>query len=57
MQGRKIIDKLPSKLISNPKKDGREIAITHHSEIVLKSLKVWNLIPKKLISIILTLKN
>ena len=47
-----IIDKLPNDLIVNPKKDGREIAITHHSEKILKDLKVWDLIPKKLISVI-----
>jgi ubiquinone biosynthesis UbiH/UbiF/VisC/COQ6 family hydroxylase len=47
-----IIDKLPNDLIVNPKKDGREIAITHHSEKILRDLKVWNLIPKKSISII-----
>jgi ubiquinone biosynthesis UbiH/UbiF/VisC/COQ6 family hydroxylase len=47
-----IIDKLPNDLIVNPKKDGREIAITHHSEKILKDLKVWDLIPKRLISVI-----
>ena len=26
-----IIDKLPKKVIANPKIDGREIALTHHS--------------------------
>ena len=47
-----IVDKLSKDLIANPKKDGREIAITHHSEKILKDLKVWDLIPKKLVSVI-----
>ena len=41
-----IIDKMSNDLIINPKKDGREIAITHNSEKILKDLKVWDLIPK-----------
>ena len=31
-----IIDKLPRKIIANPKIDGREIALTHHSVEILK---------------------
>ena len=47
-----IIDKLPKKVIANPKIDGREIALTHHSVKILKKLNVWNNIPNNLISII-----
>ena len=47
-----LIDKLPKNIVSNPKIDGREVAITHNSEKILKNLKVWKLFPKKLISII-----
>ena len=47
-----IIDKLPKKVIANPKIDGREIALTHHSVKILKKLNVWNYIPNNLISII-----
>ena len=47
-----IIDKLPKKVIANPKIDGREIALTHHSVKILKKLNVWNHIPNNLISII-----
>ena len=47
-----ILDKAPKEVISNPKKDGREIALTHHSVEFLKKLNVWSLIPKKLISTI-----
>ena len=42
-----ILDKAPKEVISNPKKDGREIALTHHSVEFLKKLNVWSLIPKK----------
>ena len=47
-----IIDKLPKKVIANPKIDGREIALTHHSVKILKKLNVWNYIPNNLISTI-----
>ena len=40
------------KNISNPKVDGREIAVTHQSVKILKSLNVWKYISKKDISII-----
>jgi len=45
-----IIDKLPKKIIANPKKDGREIALTHNSVKVLRKLNVWNSIPKQSMS-------
>ena len=47
-----IIDKLPRKIIANPKIDGREIALTHHSVKILKKLNVWRYIPNKSISVI-----
>ena len=47
-----IVDKQPKKNISNPKVDGREIAVTHQSVNILKKLNVWKYIPKKNISII-----
>jgi len=47
-----VIDRLPKKVISNPKIDGREIALTHNSVKILKKLKVWSYIPNKLISVI-----
>ena len=47
-----IIDRLPKKVISDPKIDGREIALTHNSVKILKKLKVWSYIPNKLISVI-----
>ena len=47
-----IVDKLPREVIANPKIDGREIALTHHSVKILKKLKVWRHISSKLISVI-----
>ena len=47
-----IIDKLPKEVIANPKIDGREIALTHHSVKILKKLNVWRYISNKSISVI-----
>jgi len=47
-----IVDKLSEKIISNPKIDGREIALTHNSVKILKKINVWNYISKKSISFI-----
>ena len=47
-----IIDKLPNAVISNPKIDGREIALTHQSVEILKKLNVWQNFSKKTISTI-----
>ena len=47
-----IIDKLPNAAISNPKVDGREIALTHQSVEILKKLNVWQNFSKKTISTI-----
>ena len=47
-----IIDKLPIATIANPKIDGREIALTHHSVKILKKLNVWRYISNNSISTI-----
>ena len=47
-----IVDKLPRKVIANPKIDGREIALTHHSVKILKKIDVWRYISNKSISVI-----
>ena len=47
-----IIDKLPKKIIENPKIDGREIALTHNSVKLLKKLDVWRKLSSKSISVI-----
>ncbi len=45
-----IVDKLPTQVLANPRVDGREIALTHHSVKILKELSVWDKIPRKIIS-------
>ena len=47
-----IVDKLPNAAISNPKIDGREIALTHQSIETLKKLDLWQHFSKKLMSVI-----
>ena len=47
-----VVDKLPRKIIANPKIDGREIALTHHSVKILKQLNVWRYISSKSIAVI-----
>ena len=47
-----IVEKLPKKKLENPKIDGREIALTHHSANILKELGVWRYFPATLISTI-----
>ena len=45
-----IVDKLPRKMIANPKIDGREIALTHNSVKILKRINVWKHISNKSIA-------
>ena len=47
-----VVDKLPRRVIENPKIDGREIALTHHSVKILKKIDVWRYISNKSISVI-----
>ena len=47
-----VVDKLPRRVIVNPKIDGREIALTHHSVKILKKIDVWRYISNKSISVI-----
>ena len=47
-----IVDKLSKKTITNPKVDGREIALTQQSLKILEKLNVWNFVSKKSISAI-----
>ena len=47
-----IIEKQPKKILANPKIDGREIALTHRSANILKDLRVWQLIPDRLVTTI-----
>ena len=44
-----IIEKNSKKKFSNPKKDGRDIALTHRSKNILKKIGIWkNINPKKI---------
>ena len=44
-----IIEKNSKKKFSNPQKDGRDIALTHRSENILKKIGIWkNINPKKI---------
>jgi ubiquinone biosynthesis UbiH/UbiF/VisC/COQ6 family hydroxylase len=45
-----LIEKRPLDLLSNPKPDGREIALTHLSVDILKKMDVWQRIPTDVIS-------
>ena len=47
-----IVEKQTKQMLENPKIDGREIALTHHSVNILKELGVWRHIPAKLIAAI-----
>ena len=47
-----IVEKQAIKILANPKNDGREVALTHHSADILKELGVWRHIPANLISTI-----
>jgi ubiquinone biosynthesis UbiH/UbiF/VisC/COQ6 family hydroxylase len=45
-----LVEKRPLDLLSNPKPDGREIALTHLSVDILKKIDVWQRIPENVIS-------
>ncbi len=41
-----LIEKSPSRILKNPPEDGRDIALTHSSEAIMKDLDIWAHIPK-----------
>ena len=41
-----VIDRAPKKILANPKRDGRGIALTYGSKNVLEKLDIWQKIPK-----------
>lgn len=45
-----LVEKRPLDLLSNPKPDGREIALTHLSVDILNKIDVWQRIPENVIS-------
>ncbi len=47
-----VIEKSPKHILSNPPEDGRDIALTHSSETIMKELNIWAQIPKPAIGII-----
>lgn len=47
-----IIEKQPKSILAAPPYDGREIALTHLSQNIMKKLGMWDLIPSQKISLI-----
>jgi len=47
-----LIEKSPEHILADPPQDGRDIALTHSSETILKDLDIWAQIPKPNIGII-----
>lgn len=47
-----VIDKQTQSQLAEPEYDGREIALTHTSKKIMKSLGMWSLIPQKNVSLI-----
>jgi len=47
-----LVEKLPTKVLTAPPMDGRDIALTHLSVNILKELDVWPLFPAESISAI-----
>lgn len=47
-----VIEKLSEKVLANPPQDGRDIALTHLSEKILRELDIWPRIPKSEISLL-----
>ena len=45
-----VIEKNSRTKFAEPKKDGRDIALTHRSAEILKQIGVWDYFPKKSIS-------
>lgn len=42
-----LIEKLPEKVLANPPVDGRDIALTHLSEELMKDLNIWQNMPEE----------
>lgn len=45
-----VMDPAPLEALQNPSFDGREIALTHHSVALMKSMGIWDRIPQEEIS-------
>jgi len=40
-----VLEKLPATVLADPPPDGRDIALTHRSQSILRSLGIWDLLP------------
>ena len=47
-----IVDQLPRSVLADPPIDGRDIALTHRSERILRDIEIWPLIPAEEVSFI-----
>ena len=47
-----IVEQLPRSMLADPPIDGRDIALTHRSEWILRDLKIWPHIPAEEVSFI-----
>jgi len=47
-----VVEKSPRHILANPPQDGRDIALTHSSEAIMKDLDIWAQIPNSSIGII-----
>jgi 2-polyprenyl-6-methoxyphenol hydroxylase-like FAD-dependent oxidoreductase len=48
----KVVEQLPRSLLADPPIDGRDIALTHRSEGILRDLEIWPHIPAEEVSYI-----
>lgn len=49
-----VLEKLPATVLADPPPDGRDIALTHRSQSILRSLGIWDRLPQAEIAEILT---
>lgn len=47
-----IVEQLPRSVLADPPIDGRDIALTHRSEAILRNLRIWSHIPAQDVSFI-----
>ena len=41
-----VLEKLPATVLADPPPDGRDIALTHRSQSILRSLGIWDRLPQ-----------
>ena len=47
-----VVERLPRSILADPPADGRDIALTHRSEAILRELQIWPCIPADEVSVI-----